>query len=133
MKPRKFATFTSLLWLLLGTATVVVGIFIFTGNTTFTYSGSSIKSHLVLVYIGLGILFVLQAISVFKARIYSLFIPTILLIFSVVAMAEEISGIFGSNIPTYKYLIMYVFIFVVCALTIGSICVSRKECAKIHT
>lgn len=116
-----------------GTAAVVVGIFIFTGNTTFTYSGSSIKSHLVLVYIGLGILFVFQAISAFKAKIYALFIPTILLIFSVVAMAEEIAGIFGSNIATYKYLIMYVFIFVVCALTIWSICASRKECAKIHT
>ena len=90
-----------------------------------SFQSESVKSGLSYFYIGTGITFFLQSIATYYRKKISVILPSLLIVFSVMALYDELAMFTNGGLVQYKYITMYAVILLVCISSVYMVVYSR--------
>ena len=121
---------TCIVWCLLSCIAIGVGIEMLSNDTlSVSLQGETIKSGVSYFYIGAGITLALQSIATYHRKKISVVLPSLLIIFSIMALYDELAKITDGSLVQGKYISMYIVILLVCISTVY-IAVNKWVCSS---
>jgi hypothetical protein len=118
-------------WILMSCTAIAMGVeMLGSDKLSISYQGESVKSGLSYFYIGAGITFILQTIATYYRKKISVILPSLLIVFSLMALYDELAMFTNGGLVQYKYLTMYAVILLVCISSVYMVVYNRVGCRK---